>query len=150
MHWKILFIGKPKLDYAKSGVAEYRGRLERFVRLEVEALKEGSQAEESERLLKRSEGSLRVALDPRGREWETGQWVEQVNRWELQSVPSVAFLIGGADGHPEALRKSCDAVWSLSRLTLQHELALVVLLEQLYRVYSIKRGEPYHRGEGRY
>jgi len=145
VHWKILSIGKPKLDYARAGMAEYRSRLDRFVRLDVETLKEGSQAEESERLLKRSEGSFRIALDPRGKEFDTGQWVEHVNRWELQSVSSVSFLIGGADGHTELLRKSCGAVWSLSRLTLQHELALVVLLEQLYRVYSIKRGEPYHR-----
>jgi len=142
VHWKILFIGKPKLDYAKIGVADYRRRLERFVRLEMEALKEGTQTEEGDRFIKRSAGSFRIALDPVGKEMDTDDWVDQVNRWELQSVSSISFLIGGANGHDENLRRRCDAVWSLSQLTMQHELALLVLLEQLYRVYSIKRGEP--------
>ena len=60
-------------------------------------------------------------------------------------IKSVAFLIGGADGHSSSFREQCDATWSLSRMTMQHELALVVLLEQLYRVYTLKRGAPYHR-----
>jgi 23S rRNA (pseudouridine1915-N3)-methyltransferase len=60
-------------------------------------------------------------------------------------IKEVSFLIGGADGHDPAVRHAADLVWALSPLTLQHELALVVLLEQLYRAYSIKRGEPYHR-----
>ena len=67
---------------------------------------------------------------------------------QLETRPQlkkVAFLIGGADGHPPELRERCDEIWSLSRMTMQHELALVVLLEQLYRVFTIKRGEPYHR-----
>ena len=50
-----------------------------------------------------------------------------------------------ADGHPEELRQAADETWSLSTMTLQHELALVVLLEQLYRAFSIQRGDPYHR-----
>jgi 23S rRNA (pseudouridine1915-N3)-methyltransferase len=63
----------------------------------------------------------------------------------MEGVKRVAFLIGGADGHEPATRAAADAVWALGRLTLQHELALVVLLEQLYRIQTIKRGEPYHR-----
>ena len=57
----------------------------------------------------------------------------------------IALLIGGADGHTAEVRQAADWVWSLSQLTLQHELALVVLLEQLYRAYTIKAGTPYHR-----
>ena len=67
---------------------------------------------------------------------------------QLETRPELkklTFLIGGADGHPPELRERCDETWSLSKLTMQHELALVVLLEQLYRVFTIKRGEPYHR-----
>jgi 23S rRNA (pseudouridine1915-N3)-methyltransferase len=60
-------------------------------------------------------------------------------------VKTVAFLIGAADGHNEALRGKCDLVLTLSPFTLQHELALLVLLEQLYRVASLKSGSPYHR-----
>ena len=57
----------------------------------------------------------------------------------------MSFLIGAADGHTAELRKSCDMVLSLSSLTMQHELALVVLLEQRYRIASLRTGEPYHR-----
>ena len=60
-------------------------------------------------------------------------------------VKTVAFLIGAADGHNEALRSACDLLLALSPFTLQHELALLVLLEQLYRVASLKSGSPYHR-----
>ena len=57
----------------------------------------------------------------------------------------VPFLVGGSDGHSDEVRAKADRVLSLSSLTLQHELALVVLLEQLYRGYAILRGLPYHR-----
>jgi 23S rRNA (pseudouridine1915-N3)-methyltransferase len=60
-------------------------------------------------------------------------------------IKTISLLIGASDGHTKDLRSQADEVWSLSPLTLQHELALVVLLEQLYRAYTIKRGEPYHR-----
>ncbi len=58
----------------------------------------------------------------------------------------VVFAIGGADGLPEAALSTAERRWSLSRLTFPHELARVLLYEQLYRAYTIRRGEPYHRG----
>jgi 23S rRNA (pseudouridine1915-N3)-methyltransferase len=58
----------------------------------------------------------------------------------------VAFAIGGADALPDDVLGKADRLWSLSRLTLPHELARVVVYEQLYRAYTIRRGEPYHRG----
>jgi 23S rRNA (pseudouridine1915-N3)-methyltransferase len=71
---------------------------------------------------------------------------ERVTSWENQgATKGVALLVGGADGHTEMLRRNADWTWSLTPLTLQHELALVVVLEQLYRAYSIKSGSPYHR-----
>ena len=60
-------------------------------------------------------------------------------------VKTVAFLIGAADGHSEELREKCDLLLTLSGFTLQHELALLVLLEQLYRLTTLKSGSPYHR-----
>lgn len=62
--------------------------------------------------------------------------------WEGEQV---AFLVGGAEGHPEAVREEADLLLSLSPLTLQHELALLVLMEQLYRVLTLRAGHPYHR-----
>ena len=65
--------------------------------------------------------------------------------WVRAAAIVVAFLVGGAEGHPEAVREEADLLLSLSPLTLQHELALLVLMEQLYRVLTLRAGHPYHR-----
>ncbi len=145
MKWKILAVGKPALSFAKAGVAEYLGRLQRGASVDLIYLKEcGSEANGATQLA-RSEGGLRIVLDERGEDWTTADLVKRIDRWELDRVKECSVLIGGADGHSKAVRNSADAVLRLSRFTLQHELALVVFLEQLYRAYSVKRGEPYHR-----
>ena len=145
MKWTLHVIGKPALAYAKAGVDEYLKRLSRQGGAEIVYLKEGGQEENSRRLLASSEGCLRVALDERGELLDTTSLASRVSGWELERVKRVAVLVGGADGHSEALRQEADLVLALSRLTLQHELALVVFLEQLYRVGTLRRGEPYHR-----
>lgn len=146
MHYRIIAIGKPALEWAREGVADYLKRLQRYTKVELQYLKEGTAVQNSERLLEASAGCLRIVLDERGRLQTTAAARQSVDRWEMDAgVKRVAFLIGGADGHTETLRKEAGELWALSPLTLQHELALVVLLEQLYRVYTIKRGEPYHR-----
>ena len=112
----------------------------------IRIIKEGTAAQNSERLLKASAGSRRIVLDERGKLHTTAAALRILDRWEHDTgIKSVAFLIGGADGHTDTLRNQADEMWALSPLTLQHELALVVLLEQLYRIHTIKRGEPYHR-----
>ena len=84
-------------------------------------------------------------MDERGASLTTTKLTELYNKWEMRGVKKVTFLIGASDGHTQELRDQADLVLSLSALTLQHELALVVLLEQVYRIATIKRGEPYHR-----
>jgi 23S rRNA (pseudouridine1915-N3)-methyltransferase len=144
--WKIFAAGKPALAYAKTGIAEYLKRLKRGAKVELIYLKAGDSETVSKDLLTRSEGTFRIALDERGKDWTTDQFVKRVNAWEMDpGIKTISLLIGASDGHTPALRQKCQAVWALSPLTLQHELALVVLLEQLYRAYTIKRGVPYHR-----
>ena len=146
MHLKILVIGKPSLDWARGGISDYFQRLTRYAKSTLDYLKEGTAAQNSERLIKASAGSRRIVLDERGKLHTTATARLAVDRWEQDAgIKSVAFIIGGADGHTDALRSEADEMWALSPLTLQHELALVVLLEQLYRIHTIKRGEPYHR-----
>ncbi|MBL48362.1 MAG: 50S rRNA methyltransferase [Roseibacillus sp.] len=138
-----LAIGKPKLSYAAEGVREYEARLRHYAPFSIEYLKT---RDESSALLNKSEGAYRIALDERGSQLSTREIAREITRLEDRGeIKSVAFLIGGANGHSPALREQCEATWSLSRMTMQHELALVVLLEQLYRAYTFKRGEPYHR-----
>jgi 23S rRNA (pseudouridine1915-N3)-methyltransferase len=84
-------------------------------------------------------------LDERGAQFTSREFAGKIREWEQRSVKNVALIIGGADGHTDELRSAADLLWSLGRLTLQHELALVVLLEQIYRAYSINAGAPYHR-----
>ena len=146
MTWKIFAAGKPALAYAKTGIAEYLKRLKRGAKVELIYLKAGDSETVSKDLLTRSEGTFRIALDERSKDWTTDQFVKRVNAWEMDpGIKTISLLIGASDGHTPALRQKCQAVWALSPLTLQHELALVVLLEQLYRAYTIKRGVPYHR-----
>ena len=140
MHTVILTIGKPKLAYARAGVEEYLSRMSPWGGVKWEQLKAGTREQESAALLARSEGLFRVVLDERGEIVASRALAKRI-----RSVKGVAFLIGGADGHTEELRKRADWVWSLTALTLQHELALVVLCEQLYRARSILAGLPYHR-----
>ena len=125
---------------------EYRKRIGRYTSLDLQAdWKDAGQARNSENLLAASDGAVRIVLDERGAPWTTADLVSRVEDWQMNGVKRVAILIGGADGHSEALRAAADHVVALSGFTLQHELALVVLLEQIYRVHTVLRGEPYHR-----
>ena len=146
MQVRLIVAGKPALAYAKAGVEEYLKRLSRAGDYELVVVKAGSKEEVSARLLERSKGCFRVGLDERGESLGTRKFAEKLEALEMRGdVKAIAFLIGAADGHSEALRDECDLVITLSPFTLQHELALLVLLEQLYRVASLKSGSPYHR-----
>lgn len=145
MKIRVVVAGKPRLAYAKTGLEEYSKRLAKSGRFELVVVREGKQEEEGRRLLDASAGFIRVALDERGQAAGTLELARKLGRWEMQGEKGVAFLIGGAEGHAGLLRERADWLFRLSSLTLQHELALLVLLEQLYRVETIKRGEPYHR-----
>ncbi len=146
MQIRIIVAGKPALAYAKAGVDDYTKRLSRFGGYELIVVKAGDRDEVSERLLERSQGCFRIALDERGECLTTRKFAERFDALEMRGdVKSVAFLIGAADGHNETLRAKCDLILTLSPFTLQHELALLVLFEQLYRVASLKSGSPYHR-----
>ena len=145
MNWTIFVIGKPKLAFARAGLGEYAARLRGFATVNLEVLKAGTRESESALLAQRSEGMFRILLDERGQQITSRALAGKICSWEQANFKHAAVLIGGADGHAETLRKAADWTWSLSSLTLQHELALVVLYEQIYRAYSIKAGLPYHR-----
>ena len=105
-------------------------------------------AEEAERLLaRRPAGSRLVALARQGAGWSSEELARRMERWTHEARP-VALAIGGSHGlAPDLLSAAADR-WSLGPLTLPHELARVVVAEQLYRAVTILRGEPYHKGAG--
>jgi 23S rRNA (pseudouridine1915-N3)-methyltransferase len=145
MKWQIAVVGKPALAYARAGMDEYLKRLQRCASAEVLILKSSDMDRAGSRLAKLREGALLIALDQRGEHWSTEKFRDTVDKWENDgAIKRIVLFIGGADGHDAEMRETADVVLSLSHFTLQHELALVVFLEQLYRVYTIKRGEPYH------
>jgi 23S rRNA (pseudouridine1915-N3)-methyltransferase len=146
MRVRLIVAGKPSLAYAKTGVDDYMKRLSRFGGYELETVRAGGRAVVSARLLERSQGCYRIALDERGECLGTREFADKLDALAMRGdIKTVAFLIGAADGHDESIRAGSDLLLSISPFTLQHELALLVLLEQLYRVESLKSGSPYHR-----
>ena len=145
INWHVFAIGKPKLDFARAGIEEYAWRLKPFAQISVHYLKASARDAGSAALLQRSEGMLRVVLDERGDLVTSRALSIRVTKFEQRKDRDVALLVAGADGHSDAVRAAGDWVWSLSKLTLQHEIALAVALEQIYRAYTIKAGLPYHR-----
>ena len=145
MRWNIFAIGKPRLDFARIGIEEYAARMRPFAPVQMHWLKSTTQAGESLALVERSKGMLRIVLDERGEEVTSRALAKKISDLEMHGKRDLALLIGGADGHNDSVRETAGWMWSLSRLTLQHELALVVAMEQLYRAYTIKSGLPYHR-----
>ena len=104
------------------------------------------QAREGERLLKAiPEGAKAVALDERGKALDSIGFSERLRDWRDSGISDLAFLIGGADGHGETVRKRADLLLSLGPMTWPHLLVRGMLAEQLYRASAILAGHPYHR-----
>ncbi len=150
MKYRILAIGKLRRGFLQAGCEHFLKRLLPYAKTDVLELKEGRGTpqevteNESDALLKAASGHL-IALDERGKTHTSASWAARVSELENRSVSEVSFLIGGANGHSEQLKARVDESWSLSNLTLPHELARLVLLEQLYRTETIRAGHPYHR-----
>jgi 23S rRNA (pseudouridine1915-N3)-methyltransferase len=137
----------------REAADDYFTRLGRYASVEEREVKEASRAptiaagqrDEHEALVARlPTGSRLVALDRGGKPWSSEELARRLDDWRLTSRP-VTFVIGGSHGLAPALLARADDAWSLGALTLPHELARVVVLEQLYRGFTILRGEPYHK-----
>jgi 23S rRNA (pseudouridine1915-N3)-methyltransferase len=152
MKLRFIWPGKTKDEHLRALVAEYLKRLQRFVRCEVIETREvagsnpASVQKESQRILDAvPANSLVVLLDVQGREWTSHQLADEVRGWENDSVKEVAIVIGGQDGFSSEVAARANQRWRLSRLTLTHEMARVLVLEQVYRAYTINRGLPYQK-----
>jgi 23S rRNA (pseudouridine1915-N3)-methyltransferase len=150
MRFRFVWIGKTRDARMRALVDEYLQRLGRFTRFEVTELREGAGRagieEESKRIIGAlHSAALTVLLDLEGREWSSPQLAAEVEKWQNGGVKEVAFVIGGPDGVSAQVAARADLRWSLSRLTLTHEMARVLLVEQLYRAYTIIHGLPYQK-----
>jgi 23S rRNA (pseudouridine1915-N3)-methyltransferase len=149
----LIAVGKLR-PYYREAADEYARRLKRYVNFREQEVREASRApnvgvqraQEAERLSARmAPGSTIVALARVGAGWTSTDLARQLERWLLAARP-LSVLIGGSHGLDAGLLTGASARWSLGPLTLSHELARVVVLEQLYRGFTILRGEPYHKG----
>jgi 23S rRNA (pseudouridine1915-N3)-methyltransferase len=149
----ILAVGKLR-PYYRAGCDDYLRRLGRYANVREVEVREASRApsaerqreEEGERLVARLPGEATiVALTREGSAWTSEELARRMEGWRMAAHP-VAFAIGGSRGLASGLIARAAARWSLGPLTLPHELARVVVTEQLYRAFTILRGEPYHKG----
>jgi 23S rRNA (pseudouridine1915-N3)-methyltransferase len=140
MRYHVVAVGRVRDAAFRAACDEYLARLRRYARIEEREVRA-----EGRLLGAVPAGARLVALSRRGEQWSSAELAAWTARWEREGR-DVTFAIGGAEALPAAVLQAAERVWSLSRLTLPHELARVVVYEQLYRAYTIRRGEPYHRG----
>ena len=153
MRVRLVWIGRTRNEHVRALVDDYVARLARFTRCEVTELRESAAQDERAVLTEESRrlaDALRpdafvVLLDVEGRQWSSTELAAELERWQVRSLKEVAFVVGGHLGVAPELKTRADVRWSLSRLTLTHELARVLLVEQLYRAYTIMRGLPYQK-----
>jgi 23S rRNA (pseudouridine1915-N3)-methyltransferase len=141
---KVAWIGKTKSPELRSLSAEYVKRLGRYAAVETAEL--GSEAALLKLLEKTRGRSLLVLLDSRGRQMSSEELAAFLRKHENSGTQALLFAVGGADGFSEQARAAAAHLLSLGKMTLPHELARVVLVEQLYRAYTILKKHPYHTG----
>ncbi|MBX2809865.1 MAG: 23S rRNA (pseudouridine(1915)-N(3))-methyltransferase RlmH [Cellvibrionaceae bacterium] len=159
MHIRILAVGTKMPAWIKAGVDDYHKRLPRQWRLDIVELplaqrtksQEKSQdmtqaiAQEGHALLKLfGRRHHVVALDLKGKAWDTDYLATQVQGWQMQGQ-NIDLVIGGPNGLSPAVFDRADQRWSLSNLTLPHPLVRIVVVEQLYRSWSLLNNHPYHK-----
>ena len=149
----ILGVGRLRSSY-REACDDYLRRLSRYAKVREVEVREASRAptveaqreEEAGRLLARAPGGATVvALAREGSRWTSEELARRVEGWRVGSRP-LALVVGGSRGLAPGLLASAAVRWSLGPLTLPHELARVIVAEQLYRAFTIIRGEPYHKG----
>ncbi|HEX6273214.1 MAG TPA: 23S rRNA (pseudouridine(1915)-N(3))-methyltransferase RlmH [Polyangiaceae bacterium] len=140
MKLAVVAVGKIRERDLRAVADDYKKRIQRYVR--CDEIEVGSDAA-LERALPRE--ATVVALDPEGDALTSTAFAKKLEGWGRRGKGDVAFVIGGAEGIPDALLAAANSRLSLSTLTLPHRLARVVLLEQIYRAFTILRGEPYAR-----
>ena len=145
MRLHLITVGEPRLAYARAGWEEYEKRLRCYHKLQVSRVAGKGPSAESEAVGRAAGRAPLILLDPRGQQFTSEGLSQFLEAQALAGVGELAFAVGGPDGHSTELRARAAHLWSLGELTLPHDLALLVLVEALYRASTISAGEPYHR-----
>ena len=148
-------LGKTKNSFIETGMKEYSGRLKHYTPITLNVLKvkkkkgwtEQQERQEEGRILLANTmpGDVKVVLDSTGKQLSSEQFADLLSRWEQDGRQQASFLIGGPTVHSKEVLQQADVTLSLSRMTFTHDMVRMFLLEQLYRAYTIKAGEKYHK-----
>lgn len=155
MNIHIYWIGKTAKGFVQDGLSLYEKRLAHYCKFQVIELPDVKykskldsdmlKAREAELILARiPEKSFLILLDETGIQWSSRELADKLNLFQQQSLPELSFLIGGAFGVDKRVKNRADVILSCSKMTFSHQFIRVVLIEQLYRAFSIIRGEKYH------
>lgn len=152
MKHDLIFLGKTKDSFISKGIDNYASRLKHYTKVSARTLKEkksGGKADivmEGRQLLEAvPAGWLIVALDSRGDQFTSEKFANVISEWEQRGVKGVCYLIGGPTGISEEVIAKADLCLSLSKMTFTHDMVRLLLMEQVYRAYTIKAGEKYHK-----
>jgi 23S rRNA (pseudouridine1915-N3)-methyltransferase len=135
----LYYIGKPRDAHANAMAQEYVKRLGRYARCEMAEIKPGRADPWS-----KHPAATKILLDPSGKPMDSARFAKLISTAE-QQARDLVFVVGGADGLPEDWSRRADLLLALSPMTFPHELARVMLAEQLYRAFTSLRGHPYPR-----
>jgi 23S rRNA (pseudouridine1915-N3)-methyltransferase len=150
---KILMPGPIKFNFVKEGLEYYLNKLEKFVnisalfpKVKIKESEENMRIKKEGEVLKRhiSDKEYLIVLDERGKAFKSFELAKKLEKL-MQNQAFITFVIGGPEGLSEELKKDAKEIWSISSLTLNHEIALLVLVEALYRSVTIIKGIPYHK-----
>jgi 23S rRNA (pseudouridine1915-N3)-methyltransferase len=142
---KIAWIGKTKEPAIASLTEEYLKRISRYAQVEGITLRdEAALVEMCGRGTKGAAKSTLALMDPRGTEFSSDEFAKFLGAYQDRNPLPLVFAVGGADGFGPEARAAAQQTLSLGKMTLPHELARVVLLEQVYRAFTILKGHPYH------
>lgn len=142
MKLHIVTVGSPKLDFAKEGWEEYFNRLKHYHQLKVTHIPDKKNS--TSNILDAASNAYKIGLVIKGGQLTSPELAEFLDKRSLEGR-ELCFLVGGPDGLPQEVIEACDYAWSFGKLTFPHDLAMVILLESLYRASTISAGHPYHR-----
>jgi|SRR5687767_3663495 len=150
MKFRFIWIGKTKDPNWKALQDEYLRRLSHFVKCEITEIKDLANQKgpeiEGERILETlNQKTFAVLLDVSGKAMSSRDLATEIEKWQNRGLSEVSYIVGGADGVSPRVAERADISLSLSFLTFTHDMARVVLLEQLYRAYTIIKGFPYQK-----
>ncbi len=154
MKYEIFLLGKTKDTFLADGIAEYLKRLKRYTKVDlkflntkkIKGLEEKIKNQEAELLLANiPSNSFIVALDAAGCQYNSNEFFQLVSKWENAGTRHVSIVIGGPYGLSSKILANAHHVVSLSKMTFTHDMVRLFFLEQLYRAYTIKAGEKYHK-----